>query len=594
MTDAAAALLGGETAVGERSSGDKRPPGDERPPGPVEGSRLTRLDILVATGLIVLIVVVPAVLAIHAGAFSIPYADDWSYRKIAFDFYRTGSVQFTGWVSMTLVGLLAWAWPFIAIFGHHEWVLSFASSVLAAVAVVFAYLLSRLLLSVWWSVAAVAVMASFAGFLWNTSAFMTDIPAMAGITACLWLGITAFNRQGSSYWALVTASMVAGLFGFSIREFAVFAPVAVLAGLAYFERRRAVRLGAIGVVVLIGCGVLYEWSTHVSGYELRNPGPFTVKSLIVVPWLYFSTCLFISPAIILAAARARKRFGELSVMGGIGVAVVGVMLLLLGKGVFLGDFLTQQGILGGSLRGGRPDLLPGIVWGALELLAILAGALLVALVLATSNPALPKVATPPSRTSMARLTLWVFVVTSAPLVAIFAVFHFAEDRYVWPIALVSAILLLDWYTREVAGGDRAIDRPGPVVAALVLALLLLMNAVLTLNAYSYLVGVWDSGLAAVARGIPATKIDAGFQWVGTHATTRAYLTRTPHLNSTEGRYDAYFPRFVECAVVTQRPMHPKGMSLAEVRHYKEYGIFGSANLYLYVTSGSCGQTKSGG
>jgi Dolichyl-phosphate-mannose-protein mannosyltransferase len=561
--------------------------------GTVRPPRITRLDAWVLTGLIVAVVVLPALLTAHVGAYGIPYGDDWSYRLAAFHFYQTGHVQFSGWGAMTLVGLVVWAWPFIAIFGPHEWVLSFAASVLAACGILFAYLVARFLLSIWWSAVAVGVLASFAGLAWSTSTFMTDVPAFAAVAACLWLGITAFNRQGLTHWGLVTASMAAGLFGFSIRQFAVFAPIAVLAGLGYYQRRRGWHYAAIGVAVLLASGALYEWTSHISGYQNWHRDPLALKNLIVVAFMFFTLSLFLSPVIILASSRAWKRFRELSVLSAITVIFVGFMLLALGKGVFLGANLTQQGDLLGKfgLAGGRSNLVPSILWFGLEMLGIIAGALLVAIVASTSKPRLPPVPAVPSQTLVARTTLWVFVGTSLPVLAAFAVLNFAFDRYLWPSAFVAGVLMLDWYTRQPVG-PRLAGRIGTLFAGLLLVLMLLFNAVLTLNAASFSVGVWNAGQAAVARGVPASQIDAGFAWVGTHATTQAYPRRKAYLQSEEGKYDAYFPRFRECAVVSGRPLDVRGLTLGEVRHYDEYGIFGARSLYLYLNEDLCGKLAS--
>ena len=164
-------------------------------------------------------VLLPALVSLAAGSFSIPQNDDWSYRRIAEHFAQTGHVVSNGWPSMTLIGQLLWSWPFLRVFGDHWWVFGTSTTVLAVVGVSCAYYVARQVLARSRAVAAVVLVVAVPGFAWSTSTFMTDVPAFAAEMACLALGVAALNRHGWPRWALLGGGGGAvGLFGFSIRE----------------------------------------------------------------------------------------------------------------------------------------------------------------------------------------------------------------------------------------------------------------------------------------------------------------------------------------------------------------------------------------
>ncbi len=149
------------------------------------------------------VVLLPALVSLAAGSFSIPQNDDWAYRRTTEHFAQTGHVVLTGWGVMTLIGQILWSWPFLRLFGDHGWVFGISTAVLAVVGISCAYYVARRVLVPSWAAAAVLLVAAVPGFAWSTSTFMTDVPAFAAETACLALGVAALSRQGWPRWALL-------------------------------------------------------------------------------------------------------------------------------------------------------------------------------------------------------------------------------------------------------------------------------------------------------------------------------------------------------------------------------------------------------
>ncbi len=128
-------------------------------------------------------------------------------------------------------------------------------------------------------------------------------------------------------------------------------------------------------------------------------------------------------------------------------------------------------------------------------------------------------------------------------------------------------------------------RPIPSLAATA-ALTLVAGAVaisVGLNADSYDGARWSAGQIAVEAGARADAVDAGFDWVGTHAATRAVHARQlAGLPSYVMWYDQLFPKFRDCAFVSGSLPAPHGTSLIRRVRYNEVGFAVPEYLYIYV------------
>ena len=113
----------------------------------------SRADWLIVGALCGVAVLLPALVSLAVGSFSLPYGDDWAYRRSAVHLEQTGHVVFTGWSVMTLIGQLLWSWPFLRVFGDHGWVFGTSTAVLAVIGVSCAYYVARQVLARSWAAA---------------------------------------------------------------------------------------------------------------------------------------------------------------------------------------------------------------------------------------------------------------------------------------------------------------------------------------------------------------------------------------------------------------------------------------------------------
>ena len=198
-------------------------------------------DTLIVVGLVALGVALPAAAALWSHAFGIPRYDDWAYRRVLSEFVNTGHISLVGWGAMTLVGQVCWA----AAFCHRLWWASMGGRRLGGGRFGHrdrrsAYWLARAVVGRAWGAACTLLVLAVPGFLVNTSTFMTDLPALSAEVACLALGVAALGRTGGARWALIAGSMAVGCAGFSVREFDLAAPMAVLVVLALQDGTGAV------------------------------------------------------------------------------------------------------------------------------------------------------------------------------------------------------------------------------------------------------------------------------------------------------------------------------------------------------------------
>ena len=552
------------------------------------------IDVWAIAGVLAVVAVV-ALLAALTHSLGIPRNDDWAYRRVLAEFARTGQLKFVGWGSMTLVGQILWATPFVLVFGGGQWVPSISTAVLAGIGLVCAYLLARGQLSRGSAIASVLLVVALPGFALNTADFMTDVPAFSAEMACLLLGALAVRSTGPAQLAWLGGSMVAGLFGFSIREFDIAAPAAVVVVLAA-SRRLELRACALAAAGLLGaCGAVYWWASSLPGGQPKALGLPTSASLEVLGGAYFTLSFMVSPLVPWAVVRWRAwRLGPSSAAAAIALAA-GLLLVAHHHPLFIGNYLDQQGAGGGRvLAGTRPELFPVAAWEAFRVIALVAGAGFAGALVALGADGLigrslgrgahfydqPK-ATVEVEGGLLLAFTWL---SAGVLVGYGLLFRAAFwDRYLWPVVFGVAVLLL---------GRRRASPPGylkvlrPLRVALTSSLALLVGVVavaVTLNADAYDAARWSAGEDLVKAGYPPGAIDAGFDWVGDHATVVARPGRAvASAPGYEMWYDQMFPGFQDCALVSGSRLLWTSLRLVRITSYDEVAFAGTEHLYIYV------------
>jgi hypothetical protein len=562
---------------------------------------MSRGDLTIVAALLAVGIAMPAAIAAWLGAFDIPRNDSWSYRRVLWEFVGTGRVRLVGWSGMTMVGQVFWTAPFVEILGKGQWVPGTAVAVASAIGLICAYALARSLLPRAWAGGCVLLTLAVPGILLNTSSFMTDVTAFSAEVACLVFGATALHRSGRGRWALVAAAVATGCFGFSIREFDLAAPVAALVVLTVQDRRAWRAYGIAGLVMMVVCSAIYLWTAQLPGAHLESlslPGGTSLRQLIAS---YFTFSFIISPLLpsaLRAAWRSKARRGAVRA-GAVAAAVflgLGTLSLAKGWGLFIGNYLMQQGVTGAAvLSGARTNLFPGALWLLLQIVALLAGTALAFVALA--SVATREAATQLFSGTIQSLVVWFALLSAGGLLA-YGLLVKAPlfDRYLSQLAFPVAVLLA-----RSCLGPRATTRPTHAlgrtaraarasrigtagrVATVVLTLVIgAVTAALTLNADAYDGARWHAGQVAVQAGFAPSVVDAGFEWVGTHTSEDANraLQVLPG-PAYEAWYDKLFAGFRDCAFVTGSPSPQPDLRLLRITTYDELGFAVPEHLWIY-------------
>ena len=579
-------------------------------------------DMWIVLGLIALAVGLPTIVGIATGVIDIPRNDDFAYRRPATILYETGRVELTGWGAMTLVGLLVATLPLLWLADGSVWAFAATVAIFSVAGIVAGYGLARRVLSPGVAGFAVLLTVLVPGFMLYTTAFMTEIPAFAMEMSCLAIGAAALHRSPAEHrWRWLAASLAVGVYAFSIREFAIAAPIAVLVAAAASERQGRRLPYVIGAVAVgMACGAIYLFARDLPGQvsvSLKLPTPVTIaKVLDAIAVL----CFALAPALLIGALtriphwrRGRHRLGAiLGALLGVTIATIfyldQVVILIGGDPakalyMFAGNVFFPRGSLDlAALAGSRPILYVQPTWDLLNILALIAtfaafaflGATLVAdrhrLLSALDIRALP--------TSLGSVPgmLATFVVVLAAGTIFVGLTSILFDRYVWPLVLPLAILLLR-SAREPAAdaevapttdlaGSAVLRASGAIVTGALVAVIATASVVLLLNAAAFDSARWRMGDEAVRLGFAAETVDAGFEWVGSHDAGLAAPTagRRPGMTP----YAVKFPSFRQCAVASGSPLDFPGFTLVLTRPgaYRRLLFAGPAEtMYLYRVAG---------
>jgi len=588
-------------------------------------------DAWIVLGLVVLAVAIPAALSTMAGAILLPHNDDFGYRRIALTMAQTGRLDLIGWPNMSIVGQILFAVPFLVAVGGSPWAFAAATATLTVTLIVAGYDLARRVLSPPRAAFAMLTLLLFPGLLRDTTTFMTDIPALAAELLCLALAAAALGRTEAQHrWRWLAASLVVGCWAFSIREFGLAAPIAVLvAAFASEPGGRRTRYAIACFAVLVAIGGIYYVSNHLPDQQGVPLRPFPPGALGRIVDGAATLAFVLGPALVLCAAtwlptlrgstdesgRHRRRLALAGALVGLIVAAVLCrhdLAGLFGPGTageirtLVGNLLAQRGIPDAQvLAGVRPNLFPTALWTALNVAALVA----VFAAFATLGAALGAgwrgllgaldLRRRPSPLGSVLGMLVVFSIVYGAEVVAFGFVGPVYDRYLWPLALsVSVVLLWRPAEKEVSASKTSpTGNPWAWLAGAMLGGIGVLSLALLLNSLAFDAARWRAGEAETARGVPPMWIDAGLEWLGAHndevADAPAWLGSPSERDPTA--VPAPFPRYAtrytllwssdrQCVVVSSSRLDWPGLTLAETRTdaYRMLLFVGARTpLYIY-------------
>ena len=544
-----------------------------------------RRDITAVVFLGLIGVGIPLWLAASAGAIGLPTIDDWVYMRGAENLFRDGRLVMGGH-SAASIGQLLLVQPLLWVSGGDPWAFTAFGLVMTFVGLAATYLLARRFIGTGSAILVVLLLEAVPGFARISVSFMTDIPACSLAILCLLLG-TIWLDQGRR--SVLVATLVVGLLGVSIREFALAAPVTILvAGWARSRPgERTLLMAASGLFVAGFVAILLGAGSADRGVGATSGG---LEHLILIGPAFTTLAAVVLPALALGiGGRMRSLRPEHLVLG---FGLVGLVLVM-PYGPIVGGLWMSNGVVGNALLSGTRDPVigdPG--WGLSQQLALFAGSLMAALCIGWISSNLRS--TGEGGSAMTRAlrilrgsdgVLILFVVLNAAELVAFAGLGGILDRYLLPIVPVAAILLLGGQGPSPIGRRHALAHGA-------LAWLAISSALVTTNSFAYDSARWRAGQAAVALGYSPEVVDAGYEWVGYHTLGGSIGGDGLPYRSW---YYEIIPAESPCAVISNGTIVDPGVVLIHVdaAAYRQYLFFGPEQpLYLFgATSAGCAPTS---
>jgi hypothetical protein len=316
--------------------------------------------------------------------------------------------------------------------------------------------------------------------------------------------------------------------------------------------------------------------------------------------------LVVAPAAIVGALGWRGHLRRFDVLVGaeIGVVVAGLRIMQwVREGTptvhvaILPTMTSQWGLPQREMfLGDRPPLVPDVPWIGLNVVALAAGVLVLGMTTGILGAHLR--ARPRSPGALARWPgspagiLILFCAATAAGLLVYGLGNPVFDRYLWPVVPPLAILLM-YVPSKVASMPvlaptwRSAGRGLVATASVTVAALGLISLGYAANANAFDAALWRAGQALVAAGVPPDEVDAGYAWVGWHATTPLTGGGTHRV-----RYRQLWPGFRECGSVTSDPNPDTGTVPVGTASYPLFLVAGpTESLYLFRTATSRCSTR---
>ncbi len=471
---------------------------------------------------------IPLWMAAAAGAIGLPSNDDWVYMRAATGLFQTGSVDLFAHTA-AFIGQLLTVQPFLWVSGGDPWAFTAYGLVMASIGVVATYLLARRFLGIASAVFVVLLTQAMPGFVRQSASFMTDGPTFAFVMVCLYLGTKWLQGDGGRWTLMVSIGI--GLLAVGIREFAISAPVAILA-VAWVRSRAGERtlLAFVSMVLVVGVATIIGVVASLPG----NVQPVSVHSqyLSILGPAFITLAAVVLPAAVLWAG---ERIGAISPHAILlAAAAVGLMVALSPNGPIIGNLWTSNGLGGGYigpggyyegptgdffLTGSRETVFGSTSWALSEQLAIFAAILVGALILTRGKHHVIGVTNlSTAKAFVVRFAhapeapLLLFLLLYGAELALYSAIGAVYDRYLFPMVPVVATLMLRRGSQPFALGRSHAFAHGAFVWLVASAF------IIALNSFAYDTARYREGQAAVAMGYDASTVDAGYEWVGFNGT----------------------------------------------------------------------------
>ena len=361
---------------------------------------------------------------------------------------------------------------------------------------------------------------------------------------------------------------------------------------------------------------LYVWRVSLPGQLGDIPNSFAGAYRLLLVAANLS--LILAPAAVVAWVRWRRNLHLLDVQIGLAFGLLLIAGRLIDAGatgrlpqIFLDYNMTQYGVpTYDILTGGRPLLFSDELWAALGALALVSTIVVCGVAFGIAGAYVRQARGQPRSIVPALATpagvLAIFAAGTAAGLVWFSLNQLIYDRYCWILVPPLAALLLfrprdSAWTTEIESTEpvgrlaRVVtDRRASLVGGVLVAVISLTSLAYLLNSAAFDGARWRAGQGLVGSGLAPDSVDAGYEWMGYHASTAADLTDPVRRMNW---WQAIWPKFRLCGLVASTPQQFGGSRLvaADEAAYRLFLFAGpEVPLYLYrVVTVACPSPPEG-
>jgi hypothetical protein len=556
----------------------------ESPREPLSPGRASgRGELTAALFLLVCGVGWPVLVSVLFCPLTIPRNDAFAYSRIAQTLADHGTIHLVGYGRMSLIGHTVLAQPLFGLINNREVAGNVFGVVMMSIAIILSYALARRFLRRGLAIVVTLTLIFVPGLANSTPTFMTEPTFLCLTVGTLLAGVLSFQSpRYARHWLVLSA--VLGFAGFTVREFGVVAPFAVIAALVFARRISRAFAARVAGAVVIACVVFHVWHQHLPGLHgtalQLHPGSLAFPVLAL-----FTLGFYVLPATLRPGLSLLRAPDRLLSAGAIAAAVLALPAFVTRHKLFSNDMLDRFGVSGQAvLSGTRPELFPRAAWIVLNALALVGGVCLIVVVIDLVRRRLR------NRERDAFLPLEAFTVAYAVVTAVYGlVFNQLDDRYIWPLVLPVAIIVVGRTERSVPAPER---RGIAWLAVAPLLVLFVTSTFLNQDAAAYDGARWEAAQALVDAEASPSQVDGGLEWEGAHSPAIADLAAADNrvISPSDPYYAGFWAPARRCFVVSNSPPDPGGQLLGTRTYRSQLGLR-NRTLYVWLRSGQACESQ---
>jgi hypothetical protein len=234
---------------------------------------------------LICVLIVTACVLLTNPVANTPFSDEFSYDKTALEFARTGHILYNGWATAMLGWLIPWGALCIKAFGFSFTVMRLSMLPIDAVTVyLFHQILRRFGINSGNAIFGTLAFALSPIFMPSAASFMTDVPGMFVIFACLYMcqeAVRTTSDRAAAIW--LTFATVFNVAGGTVRQIAWLGALIMVPSTVWLLRKRhgmKATGAALWVFSLINVLIFLHWF---------NSQPYSVPEHIIWAQVYWMT-----------------------------------------------------------------------------------------------------------------------------------------------------------------------------------------------------------------------------------------------------------------------------------------------------------------